>query len=94
VFVVKTKTEGYITRIEREKIIEWREDTVRAKEKRELDNEWRKRLGKKIEKQNKNIITKGSIGLRPNYLGFKIWNEHIRFSSTFINAPALSNSPQ
>jgi hypothetical protein len=27
-------------------------------------------------------------------LGFSIWNEHIRFSSTLIMAPALSNSPQ
>jgi hypothetical protein len=27
-------------------------------------------------------------------LGFSIWNEHMRFSSTLIMAPALSNSPQ
>jgi len=26
--------------------------------------------------------------------GFKIWNEHIKVSSTLIMAPALSNSPQ
>lgn len=26
--------------------------------------------------------------------GFKIWNEHMRVSSTVIIAPALSNSPQ
>lgn len=26
--------------------------------------------------------------------GFRIWNEHIRVSSTLIIAPALSNSPQ
>ena len=46
----------------------------------------------------------GVLGLLPIMLpkppmsflsaGFKIWKEHMRFSSTVIIAPALSNSPQ
>ena len=28
------------------------------------------------------------------FVGLSIWNEQVRFSSTDIKAPALSNSPQ
>ena len=50
------------------------------------------------------LLRGGVLGLLPIMLpkppmsflsaGFKIWNEHMRFSSTVIIAPALSNSPQ
>jgi len=47
-----------------------------------------------------NLVLGGVLGLpapaMPYFLsaGFKIWNEHIKFSSTLIIAPALSYSPQ
>ena len=50
------------------------------------------------------LLRGGVLGLLPIMLpkppmsflsaGFKIWKEHMRFSSTVIIAPALSNSPQ
>lgn len=45
-------------------------------------------------------VRPGVPGRPPPYLcwaalaGFRIWNEHMRVSSTVIIAPALSNSPQ
>ena len=40
-------------------------------------------------------MRRGMVYTRPRLsAGFKIWKLHMRFSSTVIMAPALSNSPQ
>jgi len=56
------------------------------------EREKRSKEGNNKEKRNRYIYTEKQAIY--SSIGFRIWKEHIRVSSTLIMAPALSNSPQ